>query len=478
MSAPRPRPQPPLALLTCLLLACAPPSLAQALTQASPPQNASPAPVYSLTDTLAAVTASAQYKQAKLALDTAQAQTQAAQAATGLTAGVNAGLTPALDSSVAADGSTQASASLSGTVGATLSLPLLPWSGAQLAAQSAARSLTLARATFAQATLTLAVNAEQAYGRGVTAQLNVEIATSQLILTQRQLAQVRAFYANNNATLPAVQAAEAAVQDAQTAVLRAQAEGESARRALGNLVEQDLNSAALNPDLGASSPLPGQDAALGAARRFSPALAGAQLAVQNAQATLATARRSRDVPATSFTASYGTGAGTGRTGLSAGLNLTSGVGSVAYSQPFSRGSAAPGSSATSFALGVSASFNVLDPAADGAVKVAALQLQQAQAALSIQTQTTDQALKDAYSAAQIAAQAIPARQTSVAGYTGALDTARTRLAAGLATETEVLTAQIALSQAARDLNSAQLAALVASAQLAALTGPSGPSQGP
>jgi len=116
---------------------------------------------------------------------------------------------------------------------------------------------------------------------------------------------------------------------------------------------------------------------------------------------------------------------------------------------------------------------VLDPAADGTLKVAQLQLQQAQAAVQVQTATVSQNVQDAYDAAQVAAQAISARQTSVTAYTTALDTVQARLAVGLSTETDLLNARIALAQAKRDLNTAQITALTSAAQLAALTGLTG-----
>lgn len=96
---------------------------------------------------------------------------------------------------------------------------------------------------------------------------------------------------------------------------------------------------------------------------------------------------------------------------------------------------------------------MLDPAADGALKLAQVQLQQAQTAMTVQGDSVAQSLVDAYSAA--------------------LDTSRVRLTAGLATETEVLNAEIVLAQAARDLNSAQVLALTTAAQLSGLTGQSG-----
>jgi len=91
----------------------------------------------------------------------------------------------------------------------------------------------------------------------------------------------------------------------------------------------------------------------------------------------------------------------------------------------------------------------------------------------VQQATVSQTLLDAYSAAQIAAQGVPARQTLVTAYTTALTTARVRLAAGLSTETDVLDAEIALAQAVRDLTGAQINALTSAAQLSALTGLNG-----
>ena len=123
----------------------------------------------------------------------------------------------------------------------------------------------------------------------------------------------------------------------------------------------------------------------------------------DAQASIDSARRARDLPAASLSASYGPGSGTSRSGLSASLNLNSGLASASYTQPLSIGGSTgstSGSGGGSFALGLTASFNILDPGADGTLKLADLQLQQAQAALTVQGQTVDQNALDAYSTAQ------------------------------------------------------------------------------
>ncbi len=414
----------------------------------------------------------------QLTLSAAQAQNQAAQAATGVTAGlsgsVNYGSSTSTGSDTTGDtGAATSTSSLSASLTATASLPVLPWSAAALNAQTAARTYAAAQVTFAQAVAALRTSVEQAYGRAVTAQLNLSIAANNLTLAQRQLAQVQAFQANNNATVQSVQTAQAAVQTAQVTVQTAQNELDSARRALGTLVGRDLSAAVLSTDLSAalaSTALPTQAAALTAAQAFSPALVSAQNAVTNAQAALTTAERNRRLPAATVTAQYGPGTSSARSGLSTSLNVQTGVLSASYTQPVLSGSSTGNAS---FALGLSASFNVLDPAADGTLKLAQVQVQQAQAAVTVQQATVSQALLDAYSAAQIAAQSILPRQTSVTAYTTALSTARARLAAGLSTETDVLNAEIALAQAQRDLNTAQINALTTAAQLSALTGLSG-----
>ena len=466
-------------LLSALLLA-APLSLAQttpaqpAPAQSAPPQTAPvQAAAFTLQDVLAALSTSSAYRQLQLTLQSAQVQAQAAQAATGLTAGVSgsAGYSAGGSTTDSSGNTVAVGGSVSASVGVSASLPVLPWAAATLGAQSAARSLKVAQVTAAQGVAALKTTLEQAYGRAVTAQLNLAIAGRSLTLTQRQLAQVTAFQAENNATAVSVQTAQAAVQTAQTTLQGAQNELDSARRALGTLTGRDLSAASFSPDLSAAlagAALPGQAAALVAAQNFSPALAGAQKAVTDAQASLASAERARRLPAATLTADYGPGSSGSRSGLSGSLNLQSGVASVGYTQ--SLGGSGVGSS---FSLGLSASFNVLDPAADGALKVAQLGAQQAQLALVVQQATLTQTLQDSYNAASLAASSVLPRQTSVAAYTTAVNVARDRLAAGLATETDVLNAEIALAQAVRDLNSAQIAALITSAQLSALTGLTG-----
>ena len=461
----------------------APPAPVQDLTApAAPTTPSAPTaelPTFTLQLALAGLSASAQYRQLLLTLSAAQVQAQTAQAATGVTAGVGGTLGYAGGSSTDSGGVVTDASSLSGTLMASASLPVLPWAAANLSAQSAARSYAVAQVNFAQAVAALKTTVELAYGRAVTAQLNLSVARNSLTLSQRQLAQVTAFQVDNNATVQSVQAAQSSAQTAAVAVVSAQNELDSSRRALGTLVGQDLKTAILDTDLSAElagALLPSQTAALVGAQAFSPLLASARRAVIDAQVAVRTAERDRRLPAATVNASYGSGSSSARNGLSTSLNVQSGLLSASYTQPVLGGGSSTGSrsgSGASFALGLSANFNVLDPAADGALRLAQVQLQQAQAAVTVQQDSVSQALLDAYSAAQVAAQSIAARAGSVTAYTTALATARARLTAGLATETEVLSAEIALAQAARDLNSAQVTALTAAAQLSSLTGLSG-----
>ncbi len=461
-----------LTLLSALLAAPLPLAQTAPLQTAPLQTSAVQTTPFTLQDALAGLGTSSASRQLQLALQSAQVQAQAAQASTGFTAGVSgsAGYS-AGGSSTGSSGTVTTGSSVSASVGITASLPVLPWAAATLGAQSAARSLKVAQVTYAQGTAALQTTLEQAYGRAVTAQLNLAALGSTLALARRQLAQVTAFQAENNATAVSVHTAQAALQTAQTSLQGAQNEFDSARRALGILTGRDLAGASFSPDLSAAlagAALPGLPAALAAAQNFSPALATAQKAVADAQASVSNAERARRLPAATLSADYGPGSSGSRSGLSGSLNLQSGVASVGYTQPIGGGA---GSS--SFSLGLSASFNVLDPAADGALKVAQLGLQQSQLALVVQQASLIQSLQDSYSAAALAASSVLPRQTGVAAYTTAVNVARDRLTAGLATETDVLNAEIALAQAVRDLNSAQISALITSAQLSALTGLTG-----
>lgn len=452
------------------------PSTVVPVQTTSPVVQTQATPNFSFQDALAGLTASAQYRQLQLTLQAAQVQAQTAQAATGVTAGVSGSASYATGSSTdSTTGKVTDTSAVSASVVASASLPVLPWATANLSAQAAQRSYAVAQVSYAQNVAFLKTNLELAYGRTVTAQLNLSIAGNNLTLSQRQLAQVTAFRANNNATVQSVQTAQAAVQTAVVAVSSARNELDSARRALGTLVGRDLSAAVVNPDLRAAVSqvaLPTQAAALAAAQAFSPLVASAQKAVTDAQVSLTTAERNRRLPSTTVSASYGPGSSSARTGLSAGLNVQTGLLSASYTQPILSGAAST-AAGSSFALGLSASFNVLDPAADGALKLAQVGLEQAQVAVTVQQASVAQTLVDAYTAAQEAAASITARQSSVTAYTTALATSRARFTAGLATETEVLDAQIALAQAVRDLTSAQILALTTAAQLSGLTGLSG-----
>ncbi|WP_373292096.1 TolC family protein [Deinococcus ruber] len=122
------------------------------------PPLVNPAP-FTLSDALAGLSTSAQYRQAQLALSTAHAQLQAAQANLGPTAGVNGSVSLASGSSTATNGTVSSSTDLSISAGASVSLPVLPWS----AAQTAARAYAVARATFAQTSAALTASTELAF---------------------------------------------------------------------------------------------------------------------------------------------------------------------------------------------------------------------------------------------------------------------------------------------------------------------------
>ncbi|MFC4454396.1 TolC family protein [Deinococcus sonorensis] len=456
-------------LLTLLL------APATALAQSAEPAPAAPpaaqaptAPVsgaaITLDQALAALPGSVAYQRVQLALASAQAQYDAARAAGGLTAGVSGNGSYSSAGTTAQDGSASSATTLSAT--ATLSAPLLPWSNAALGLQQATRSLATARANFAQGVAGLRVSVYQAYAKGVAAQQNLEIATRSLQLAERTLAQQQAAQALNNATAATVQGAQASVLSAQTTQRQAQADLDSARRALGNLTARDLSGATFEATGSDVPALPTLEQALAAARTFSPDLQAAQAALQAAQSTLAQAQRDRAIPAATLTAGYGAASK-----LTASLNVQSGVGSLSYSQPLLGGASGSGSSAASFTLGLNASFNVLDPGADAQIRSDQVAVQSAQAAVLAQQQTVEQTLRDTYSSAQIAQQAIRDREAALTQTTTALNTAQARLQAGTGTETELQQAQLAQLQAQRDLIAARFTALAAAAQLSALTGP-------
>ena len=441
-----------LALLTGLAAAQTAPA-----TPPSPPASASPAAPaaapFTLGDALNLLPNSPQWRQADLAYQAAQQALRSAQAGAGL--------------SLAAGGSASVvGGSLSASVDASASLNVLPWSSTNDAIRSAERALVTARTTLATTRAKLRLTVTQQYFAARLAEQDLAVAQQTSALRQALLAAATAQRVQNTATQETLLTRQADAQQAAASLASAQSSLQTGTFALAGTLGVTLtgvtfSSAASLPDD------PGDLNALVARALAQRAeVVGATESLASAQADLDAARRSRSLPALSATLKYGgSGSGAGGTSLSTGLDLQSGDLTASFSQPLT-GSQNGGS----LSLGVSASYAILDPAADAKIASAQLSVSSAQTGLALARQTVEQDVRQQVAQLAAARGALEAARTRVQAAQTALDTTRAQLAAGLAVATDVTSAQLNLLSANRDLENALETAQIAAASLQTATG--------
>lgn len=436
-------------LLTLALLAAS-----GALAQASPPSGE-----LTLAAALAQLSLAPAWKSADLAYQSAAQSLDAARAAAGLSLSTSA----SYDLARPEGGNWQGG----GTLGANASLTVLPWAPANAQIQSAQRAFARAALDLRDSRNTLALNVAQQYFAAQLAAQDRALAETQLALARRNLEVTQAQLALGQATQESLLAREADEQNAQASLSGAESSLALALRQLGNTLGRDLSGLRLSsaPALPAEpEPL---DALLARAAANRSEVLKAQSQLQDAQEALRVARFNRAVPDLSLSLKFGQlgGAQGGGAVLSAGLGLKSGAASLAVSTPLS-GSSLP----TSTSLGVSGSYAILDPAADADIR--SRETAVASAALALQTaqSSVDLDLRQKYQDLQNARAALTGADTALRRAGVALATAQAREAAGLGTALDTLSAQLALAQAQRSLQSAQQNAALAVLRLANASG--------
>ena len=177
----------------------------------------------------------------------------------------------------------------------------------------------------------------------------------------------------------------------------------------------------------------------------------------DAEEALANANRDRLLPASSVSVGIGQFAGQTQTGasLNAGLNFQSGVVTSSASLPVVYPALPPNVPiGTTFTLSAQLSLPLLAPSSDARIASAAASLEAAKAGLETATRGADLDVRQRYSDAQSAAARLGVARIGAQNARAALETAQTRLAAGLNTATDVESAKLSLRQAERDLESA------------------------
>lgn len=422
----------------------------------------------SLTDVLARLDASPTVQQANLALERAQRNLDAARAA------LNLNVTVGGSNVVYASQPTQGN-NLSGTLYLRATAGVLPWATNQSSLASAQEALNYAKAVRQENIGAARLNAIQEYQQGYLAQLQLSAAEQNLKSAQQSLSAVELQRSQQNATEESLLQARSNVQSAQSSLQGAQSALATARRSLAATL--GLENALDNANFVTPPPLPSTLDAAGLASlglsdinalvsrgiAASSDVVEAQNNVSAARRQLETQQRSLVLPDLTVGASYGKGG----TGPAAGLDLQAGTAYVGYNQGFGSDTS---KLSNSLNVSLSGSYSVFNPAERAQIASLQAQVDQTELSLVLARQNVELSVRQKYSDALSALSAVVSRVTLEERARVALESAQARLAAGLITQTDLLSAQAAYEQAKLDTQTARASANVTIIQLQNLTG--------
>lgn len=356
---------------------------------------------------------------------------------------------------------------LSGSLNVQFGLAVLPWSPAFDAVRTAERNLEKARLDLLETRSGLQLQFLGLYAQGQLATLDAQNALENSRLATERVRVVKAQLGNGTASQEALLSAEAAARSAQAMLNSAVQLKDFLQRsvftALG-LPPQAVQNITLgsllsppklvgNPDLKTRSDV----------RR-------AMLAVLEAQDNLQNAQRDRLMPNLTVSSSLGgVGADGKPTGTQAGASLNLGSGVLGVNGSYTPN--APSNNATVLTVSLQLSVPILAPASDGRIGAAEAALNasklnltaiQAGAALDVQNKRLEFENQNAMQGVSNANFEVAKRR---------LEDSQARLAAGLASSLEVLTAQVQQLLAAREVLNSSLQTALAGYRLAAAIKP-------
>ncbi|BAW00746.1 outer membrane efflux protein [Thermus thermophilus] len=323
--------------------------------------------------------------------------------------------------------------------------PLLPWGPAQDALQAAERAYRQALLDLRAQENALFLRVLSQYLEAYLAGLDLAVAQKALELREAQLQAVEAQYARGQATFQALLEAQTNQAQAQAEVLGAESALSLARARL----QATLGTQVEPLPLPLPQVLPSLEEALAALERR-PDVQKARLALEEAEALLAQARRDRYLPSVNL----GVSLAEGQAGLEVRLDLK--AGQLGYSLLLY-----PGRSQSLASFQLQANLPLFQPSQDAALSLREEAVERARRALAnalvaaeLDLKAKHQALRQAQSRLEVAARGLKAAES-------ALDTARKRLAAGTGTPLEVKQAEFNLLQAQRSWEGAKAAFLQA-----------------
>ena len=344
-------------------------------------------------------------------------------------------------------------------VSVNASLTVLPWGPAFDAVRTATRSLERAVLDRGDARNLIYLNAITLYYSTRIAIQDLELARASEALSATQLknadAQLKNGVINRDAYLNIQRASEAA----RVTTLAARNALEITKIGFFNAINQPVRDDVVLVSAPAELALPpgNLEGLLQTALTRRGDVLKAKSRVADAEDALANANRDRLLPVLSANVGIGQFAGQTQTGASvgAGLNLQTGVVTSSASLPVVY-PALPANAqvGTTFTLSAQLSLPLLAPSSDARIASATASLESAKAGLESAQRGADLDVRQRYNDALSAVARLGVARIGVQNAKLALETAQTRLAAGLNTALDVETAKLAQRQAERDFESA------------------------
>ncbi len=428
---------------------------------AGPPARAQAAGL-SLSDVVTALRQAPGWYQADLAYRSAADGLAAARAAAGLQISAGGSYSYA-DTLAGPSGRGGSSANLSVSASATV----LPWAPAEASIANAELTLQAAALNRDAARAALVVTAEQQYFAARLAVTARALAQQALDAAEARLRAAQAQHAQGALSADGLAQAEANAASARAAAASAQANEDLARRALFATLGTPPTDAPLTTAPSPGTPPQGTLAELIAgALQHRDDVQVAAIKLRQAEQALAASQAQRWIPSASLsvgvTGSDSTGTAAGL-GVNAALDLQRGVVSGSASYPVAP--AASGAVSTQLRIGASVSIPLDAPSADASIASGRTAVASAQAALASAQRVAELDVRQRYAAWQAAKAGLDADVAAQKAAEQALATAQARQAAGLATQLDVASAQVAAAQAQRTVEADQNALTIALLQL-------------
>lgn len=394
------------------------------------------------------------WRVADLNLETAERQLDAARAASGLNvaAGGRYDYSNRNVGGVNTDGGNL-------VVSVNASLTVLPWGPAFDAVRSATRAYGRAVLDRTDARNLIFLNAITLYYSTRIAITDLELAQGNESLSDTQLKNADLQLKNGVISRDAYLGVQRANENARVITLSAKNALEITKIGFFNAINQPVRDDVVLVTAPVELALPqgNLEALVQTALARRSDVLKAKSRVDDAEEALANANRDRLLPASSVSVGIGQFAGQTQTGasLNAGLNFQSGVVTSSASLPVVYPALPPNAQiGTTFTLSAQLSLPLLAPSSDARIASASASLESAKAGSETVRRGADLDVRQRYSDAQSAGARLGVARIGTQNARAALETAQTRLAAGLNTALDVESAKLSLRQAERDFESA------------------------